>query len=131
VIIAVDASALVAIALGEPEGPAMDACLNAASAAYIAPVNVLEAGLALVLRNGHFTSAEFTEWLTAQRLEERDVSGSAALSTYLTFGRGVHRAGLNLGDCFAYTLAKSLDAPLLYKGGDFLHTDIRSALQPT
>jgi ribonuclease VapC len=46
-------------------------------------------------------------------------------------GRGVHRAGLNLGDCFAYALAKQLDAPLLYKGNDFALTDVRSALQPT
>jgi ribonuclease VapC len=36
-----------------------------------------------------------------------------------------------MGDCFAYALAKSLDAPLLYKGDDFALTDVRSALQPT
>jgi ribonuclease VapC len=131
VIIAVDASALVAIALGEPEALAIDACLQAASAAYIAPVNVVEAGLALVLRNGHFTRAQFGEWLEALRLEERDVPGRSALSTYLTYGRGVHPAGLNLGDCFAYALARQLDAPLLYKGRDFIHTDVHSALQPT
>jgi ribonuclease VapC len=131
VIIAVDASALVAIALGEPEALAIDACLNAASAAYITPVNVIEAGLALVLRNGRFTRNQFGEWLDAQQLEERDVSGHSALSIYLTYGRGVHRAGLNLGDCFAYALAAQLDAPLLYSGHDFVHTDVRPALQPT
>ena len=59
------------------------------------------------------------------------VAGDAALRAYLAFGRGVHRAGLNLGDCFAYALAKQLDAPLLYKGDDFSVTDIRPALQPT
>ena len=36
----------------------------------------------------------------------------------------MHRAGLNLGDCFAYALAKALDAPLLYKGDDFALTDV-------
>ncbi|HYE45293.1 MAG TPA: type II toxin-antitoxin system VapC family toxin, partial [Caulobacter sp.] len=44
---------------------------------------------------------------------------------------GRHPAKLNLGDCFAYALAKRLDAPLLYKGDDFAKTDIRSAVQPT
>ncbi|WP_293474434.1 type II toxin-antitoxin system VapC family toxin, partial [Phenylobacterium sp.] len=42
--------------------------------------------------------------------------------------RGNHPARLNLGDCFAYALAKHLDAPLLYKGDDFAKTDVRSAL---
>lgn len=39
-----------------------------------------------------------------------------------------HPAALNLGDCFAYALAKDLNEPLLYRGDDFGHTDIRSAL---
>lgn len=46
-----------------------------------------------------------------------------------TFGKGSgHPAALNMGDCFAYALAKKLDKPLLYKGDDFSHTDVRSAL---
>jgi ribonuclease VapC len=40
------------------------------------------------------------------------------------FGKGRHRAGLNFGDCFAYALAKSTGEPLLFKGDDFIHTDI-------
>jgi ribonuclease VapC len=46
----------------------------------------------------------------------------------LRFGKGRHPARLNYGDSFSYALAKSLDAPLLFKGDDFAHTDIRSAL---
>ena len=46
----------------------------------------------------------------------------------LTFGRGRHKAKLNFGDCFAYALAKTHDEPLLFKGDDFVHTDVRSAL---
>ena len=46
-----------------------------------------------------------------------------------SFGKGSgHKAQLNLGDCAAYALATSLDLPLLYKGDDFIHTDVRSAL---
>lgn len=42
-------------------------------------------------------------------------------------GRG-HQARLNFGDCLSYSVAKHLDAPLLFKGNDFIHTDIKSAL---
>ena len=45
------------------------------------------------------------------------------------FGKGRHRAGLNLGDCFSYALAKSLATPLLHKGEDFILTDLAPAIQ--
>ncbi len=47
---------------------------------------------------------------------------------YPGWGKGLHPAGLNFGDCFAYALAKSRDLPLLYVGEDFARTDVRSAL---
>lgn len=54
-----------------------------------------------------------------------------ARHAYRAFGRGSgHAAALNLGDCFAYALAKATGEPLLYKGDDFGHTDIASALEP-
>ena len=37
------------------------------------------------------------------------------------------RARLNFGDCMPYAVAKVHDVPLLYKGSDFSHTDIRPA----
>ena len=51
-----------------------------------------------------------------------------AFEGYRHWGKGIHPAGLNLGDCAAYALAKSLDAPLLFKGDDFSRTDVRRAL---
>lgn len=52
-----------------------------------------------------------------------------AVDAFLHFGKGRgHRAGLNFGDCLSYAVAKHLNAPLLYKGDDFVHTDIESAL---
>ena len=68
---------------------------------------------------------------SSDRTTGRRTAASIALDAYLRFGKGLHPARLNLGDCFAYALAKALDAPLLYKGDDFAMTDIRSALQPT
>lgn len=48
---------------------------------------------------------------------------------YREFGRGTqHRADLNFGDCFSYALAKELDEPLLFKGDDFIHTDVKQAI---
>ena len=127
----VDASALVAIALFEPERDSFLRRLEEADAIFIAPVNVLEAGLAIVLRERLLGLNQFAAWLTQLRVSEVDVSGDAALEAYLRYGKGVHRAGLNLGDCFAYALAKQLDAPLLFKGDDFGVTDVRVAVQPT
>jgi ribonuclease VapC len=58
---------------------------------------------------------------------DRDQAELAGLA-FRQFGKGRHQAGLNLGDCFSYALAKSLAAPLLYKGEDFIHTDLVSAI---
>jgi ribonuclease VapC len=51
-----------------------------------------------------------------------------ALEGWRRYGKGRHRAGLNLGDCFSYGLAKVLNAPLLFKGDDFAATDVLAAL---
>ncbi len=51
-----------------------------------------------------------------------------ATDAFGKYGKGRHKAALNFGDCMAYALAKSLDAPLLYKGDDFALTDLRSAV---
>ncbi len=51
-----------------------------------------------------------------------------AREAFLRFGKGRHPAGLNFGDCAAYALARSRKAPLLFKGGDFLKTDIAPAV---
>jgi len=47
------------------------------------------------------------------------------------FGKGRHPAGLNLGDCFSYALARVLDEPLLFKGDDFPRTDVTAAYMPS
>ena len=53
--------------------------------------------------------------------------GDLARQAFLDFGKGRHQAGLNLGDCFSYALAKVTGEPLLFKGNDFSQTDIRTA----
>jgi ribonuclease VapC len=128
-VIAVDASALVAIGDKEPEA---DRFLDVLSHedGRIAAVNYVETGLILIGR-GRFRNPEGLDgWLAKLGVEvvSDATLSSAALRAYLNWGRRYHRARLNLADCFAYALAKSLDAPLLYKGNDFAMTDVRSAL---
>lgn len=56
--------------------------------------------------------------------------GAAAVRAFLMYGKGRHSARLNLADCFSYSLAKTQNFPLLFKGGDFLKTDIIPAWRP-
>jgi ribonuclease VapC len=128
-VIAVDASALVAIGDEEPEA---DLFLDALSHedGRLAAVNYVETGLILIGR-GRFQNPEGLDtWLARLGVEvvSDAVLSAAALRAYQNWGRRYHRARLNLADCFAYALAKSLNVPLLYKGNDFAMTDIRSAL---
>lgn len=131
--IVVDASALVAIATEEPDRHRYIAALAQSDAAHMAAPNYLETGLVLVRRNVVASRREFDTWLKDAGVTVRvDLPlATDALDAYLRYGKGLHPARLNLADCFAYALAKTLDAPLLYKGDDFAQTDIRSAIQPT
>eukprot|EP01042_Synura_sphagnicola_P016952 gene16952-21432_t len=63
-----------------------------------------------------------------RRIPVDDEQSVMSAQAFLRFGKGRHPAKLNLGDCFSYALAKSLNAPLLYKGEDFGLTDIAAAV---
>jgi len=128
--IVVDASALVAIGLPESDQLIFQRALERSDGSYLSPINYVEA-LMVLTRYGVVPGiAAFDAWLGLIGVELLEPDGLAqrAAAAYLRYGKGRHSARLNLGDCFAYALAKSLDAPLLYKGADFPQTDIRSAL---
>lgn len=129
----VDASALVALSDDEDDAAAFAEALQNSSAALISSVNAFEAGLVLIGRGRLSDEKDLNRWLSeiGVTVYAGGVDHTEALAAYLAFGRGYHPAKLNLGDSFAYALAKKLNAPLLYKGDDFARTDIRSALQPT
>ena len=131
--IVVASSALVAIGQDEPDADDMLYVLETTERAVISPVNAVEAGLVLIGRGIIEHTEAYDRWLQILDVEvdEEPVDHALAIRSYLTYGRGHHPARLNFGDCFAYALAKSRKAPLLYKGNDFAQTDIRSALQPT
>ncbi|MBK1623152.1 type II toxin-antitoxin system VapC family toxin [Afifella marina] len=127
----VDASALLAILFGEPEAEDFSSAIGSASARAISAVNYVEAGIR-VDRTGSTRHANaLDEIIDAFRLDIASVTseqGILARQAYRFFGKGHHPAGLNLGDCFAYALAKTRAEPLLFKGNDFIHTDIEPAL---
>jgi ribonuclease VapC len=56
---------------------------------------------------------------------------TGALAACARFGKGRHKAGLNMGDCFAYAAARARSAKILFVGDDFIHTDLESALAAT
>ena len=123
--IAVDASALLAILLGEPDAGVYNAKLLAASRAWISPVNWWEVQVRMRVRYGLAGEAQSAAWMTKAGVEIEPISARHAQLALDAFARYRARpASLNLGDCFAWALAKAKGLPLLYKGADFTHTDL-------
>ena len=127
----VDASAVCAIAFGEPERELFVEAIKDHRLALITPVQVWEAAVSISNRLSLDGISQVDRLLTTLGVEVAPIGQAetfAAFDVWRRFGRGRHPAGLNLGDCFAYALAKTRDLPLLYKGEDFAKTDIRAAL---
>ena len=126
--IAVDTSALMAILLDEPEAATCAEAFATNDRIVISAVTVTEA---LIVSERRGLGAEMSSLLDGLDLEIASVSSATArqvADTYAQWGKGVHPAGLNFGDCFAYEVAKSRDCPLLYVGTDFARTDVASVL---
>jgi ribonuclease VapC len=128
----VDTSALVAVIFREPEYESLEARLLAEPQPLISAGTLLECAIILEARKGPAGTRQLDELLRELqfRIVPVDVEQvAAAREGFRRYGKGRHEAGLNYGDCFAYGLAITLDAPLLFKGTDFSKTDIRSALE--
>lgn len=126
----VDASALVAILIDEPDGPVFREALLEAGEARLSPVGYWEAAVRLHNLRGEKGVADLDRLLVQLGVVVAPATArtaSLALEAERSYGKRT-AAKLNLGDCFAYALAKELNAPLLYKGDDFLRTDIQTAL---
>jgi len=126
----VDSSAVLAILLGEPERRAMTKALGQADEKRISAVNFVEASVVIETRKGAAGLLEFDRLIELSGIEIAAVDerlAREARTAYRHFGKGRHAARLNLGDCFAYALAKVLGQPLLCTGRDFAKTDISVA----
>ena len=120
-----------ALLLGEEDNAAIAALVQRSENVVIAAPTKFELLLVASNRitgNGVVAAHELLESLSIRTIEWTDGMADIASQAFEQFGKGRHKAALNFGDCMAYALAKALDAPLLYKTGDFALTDLRSAL---
>jgi len=128
----IDASAIVAILMHEEDAERFLAIIHDAENPLISAVNYLEVGIRAD-RTGNVLTSQSVDSL----LEMAEITVAAVTPTqariarraYAIYGKGFHPAKLNMGDCFAYALAKERGRPLLFKGDDFTKTDIQAAAQ--
>ena len=126
--IAVDTSALMAILLDEPQAGACIAALEADGDILISAGTVAEALIVSARRN---VGEELATLIDRLGFEVVSVTAAAArriAQAYDKWGKGVHPAALNFGDCFAYEVAKEHDCRLLYVGNEFSKTDVPRVL---
>ena len=126
----VDSSALLAILLREPDSQRYETAIATAPECRMSAVNVLETTIVVEGRGGAAAGHELDNFLERAGIALAPVTTEqvqAARIAWRRFGKGNHPARLNLGDCFAYALAKTAEEPLLFKGDDFSRTDIEAA----
>jgi ribonuclease VapC len=129
-LIVIDTSAVLAILQDEPERRAFNEAIEAAERRVMSTATLVETSIVIEARYGADGLRDLDLFVAKADIELASVDveqAHAARRAFTEFGRGRHPAGLNYGDCFAYALAKVLQAPLLYKGADFAATDVGSA----
>ncbi len=126
--IAVDTSALMTIVLDEPQAEACIAALATQDEIMISAATVAEALIVAARRNVGAEMATLIDGLGVTVVDVTPAAARRVAEAYGRWGKGPHPAGLNVGDCFAYDVAKACGCALLYVGEDFAGTDLRSAL---
>lgn len=129
--IVIDSSALVAILRDEPERRSFIDAIVDHGEPRLSAATYVEASMVMELRLGDRGGREIDVLIEDVGMAIAPVDqaqATIAREAFRRFGKGRHRAALNFGDCFVYALAKTLDAPVLFKGDDFALTDIKRAL---
>ena len=127
-----DSSALVAILFKEPDAERLAATIRDTDTTAIAAPTLLETAIVAEGRTLPGMAEKLDALMGAIRPEIVPFTAehvSLARDAWRRFGKGRHKAGLNLGDCFSYALAKERGQPLLFKGEDFAATDIEPAIK--
>lgn len=125
--IAVDTSALMAVLLREPGHESCSTVLARPGNILICAGTLTEALIVAARRNVGVEMGALVEQLGLSVRPVTDAVARRAAAAYSRWGKGVHPAGLNFGDCFAYAIAEEHDCPLLYVGEDFAKTDLTAA----
>lgn len=125
----VDTSVIIAILRDEPDAAEIREILGQPQICRMSALNYVEAGVVVDSNRNPVLSRRLDDLLRVVQIGIEPVTveqARIAREAFRDFGKGRHRAGLNLGDCFAYALAKEKGETLLFKGDDFCHTDIQS-----
>jgi ribonuclease VapC len=128
----VDTSVVIAILRDEPDAAAIAETLERLEVRRMSAVSYVEAAVVIDSNRNPVLSRRFDSLLRDVEIAVEPVTlnqARIAREAYRDFGKGRHRAGLNLGDCFAYALAKEKGETLLFTGDDFCHTDIEPAIE--
>ena len=128
----VDSSAIIAVLRQDTDADIYLDAVDAAEALRMSAASHLEAAIVVDSARDPVASRRFDEFIAEADIRVEPVTVSRARiarEAYRDYGKGSgHKASLNLGDCFAYALAKETGESLLFKGDDFSSTDIASAL---
>ena len=127
--IVIDSSALVAIALNELEAQEFKKIISKNNCIIGYPT-ILEIQMVLSKTTGKISLDTLESFLITSKIKPinfDEIAYKWSSFAFETYGKGRHKAGLNYGDCMAYAVAKTFNAPLLFKGLDFIHTDIKQA----
>jgi ribonuclease VapC len=127
----VDTSALIAILRDERDAMSYAQAIAEAATRRISAASYVETAAVIDGSRDPVASRRLDDLLREARFVIEPVTEAQARiarEAYRDFGRGSgHPARLNFGDCFAYALAKAMNEPLLFKGDDFIHTDLTPA----
>jgi len=122
-----DTSAIIAILRDEPDATELAEAVESAGVRRISAATYVEAAIVTDSNKDPVLSRSLDSFLQRSLVHVEPVTveqARLAREAYRDFGKRRHRAGLNLGDCFAYALTKDKGEPLLCKGDDFRKTDI-------
>jgi len=126
-----DSSSIIAVVRSEPESRMFLQIIDSAAHCRLSAVNYVETAIVVDSVRDPVLSRELDDFLRDSGVSIQPVTTSQAYiarQAYRDFGKGSgHPARLNFGDCFAYALAKECGEPLLFKGEDFMHTDVTPA----
>lgn len=125
--VVVDASAVVAILLEEPNAERLTEEMNDADELFLSAVTLVEASIVMESR-APLVGAEgvqsFVRYAEVQIVDVDRTQTDSAIDAWRRFGTGRHAAALNFGDCFVYALAEEMGYPILCVGNDFAQTDL-------
>jgi ribonuclease VapC len=128
----IDASALLAVVLAEPDAAQYARAIAASETRRIPSVTLFAAAMRVDARGDAFAISRFDDFLKEFRIETVPFTpdhAREARRARLLYGKPHHPARLNFGDCLVYGVAKHEREPLLFKGDDFSQTDIEPVLK--